>query len=323
MKSDVSPLLSVCLLTYNHVDYIQQSIESILMQKVDFPIEIVIADDCSTDGTQEIVKDYAAKYEFIRPILQEKNVGMARNVMDLLSTPSGKYVACIEGDDYWTDSYKLQKQVDFLEVNSDFAISFHRVNVVYEADNDKNHITNTNDTVKTFEDLAAGNFIHTVSCVFRRQFKSLPDWFANLSVTDYPVHLLNAQHGKIGFINEVMAVYRIHKGGMWGAKNPAELYAKWIPIIKECRKQFYPRGEKQFTEQLAKSHQQLCFAYFEANRYKDFRQNFSACIPLVRHIKGRAFFALTVRYLLSYTPGIADLYKKTLTSSKPMIDSSN
>jgi len=165
--------------------------------------------------------------------------------------------------------------------------------------------------------LALNNYIHTVSCVFRHNSFQFPEWFIEIPAGDYVLHLLNAQYGKIGFINEVMAVYRVHKGGVWGAKNLSELYVKWIPIVKECRRHFYPKGAEQFTKQLAKCHQQLCFAYFEANRYKDFRQNFAACIGLVRHIKGRAFLALTIRYLLSYAPGVADLYKKTLTSSKP------
>lgn len=322
--NDSRRTVSIFMMAYNHEEFISQALGGILIQNTDFAVEIVIGEDKSTDKTRSILLDYAQKYpNKLKLILHNKNIGANKNQMSVLNACDGKYIAFCEGDDYWTDSRKLQRQIDFLEANPDFSVCFHPVKVVYEDGNKEPEITNENQAeTTTFEDLALNNFIYTVSCVFRNNSLHLPDWFYKMPAGDYPLHLLNAQYGKIGFINEVMAVYRVHKGGAWGAKNLAELYAKWIPIVKECRQHFYPKGAEQFTKQLAKSHQQLCFAYFEANRYKDFRQNFSTCIPLVRHIKGRAFFALTIRYLLSYAPVLADLYKKTLTS-KPMLDSSN
>ena len=110
-----APLLSVCLITYNHNKYIREAIESILMQKVNFTWELIIADDFSTDGTREIVLEYKEKYpDFIKLILQEKNVGATRNWIDLIIAPKSKYIAYFEGDDYWTNPYKLQKQRDFI-----------------------------------------------------------------------------------------------------------------------------------------------------------------------------------------------------------------
>jgi hypothetical protein len=99
--------------------------------------------------------------------------------------------------------------------------------------------------------------------------------------------------------------------------------ARWVTVVEECREQFYPRGKEQFTMHLARSYQQLCFAYFEANRYKDFRRNLQSCIPLIRHFEGRTFLALGIRFFLSFAPGLAEVYKKTLTSSKPTPSSSN
>ena len=121
-----SSLLSVRLITYNHEKYIRQAIDSILAQKVNFTWDIVIADDFSTDSTRSILIEYEKKYpNLIKLILQKENVGPARNFVDLISFKTSSYIAYIEGDDYWTDSLKLQKQVDFLEKNIDYSICFH------------------------------------------------------------------------------------------------------------------------------------------------------------------------------------------------------
>ena len=127
-------LLSVCLSTYNHVKYIREAIDGVLMQKVNFSWELIIADDFSTDGTREIVLSYKEKYpEFIKLVLQEKNVGALRNWFDLLNVPASKYIAYFEGDDYWTDSYKLQRQVDFLEKNEDYGLVWTDVDFYHQA----------------------------------------------------------------------------------------------------------------------------------------------------------------------------------------------
>ena len=104
------PLLAVCLITYNHKTFIQEALEGVLMQKVDFPFKIIIADDYSTDGTRDILLQYKERYpDLITLILQQKNVGAAQNWIDLITAPKSKYIACFEGDDYWTDENKLQK----------------------------------------------------------------------------------------------------------------------------------------------------------------------------------------------------------------------
>ena len=117
------PLVSVFMITYNHEKFIAQAIEGVLMQKTNFPFELIIGEDCSTDRTREIVVDYAQRFpEIIKPILHEKNVGMKSNMNTCMQACSGKYTAICEGDDYWIDSLKLQKQVGFLEAHSDFSM---------------------------------------------------------------------------------------------------------------------------------------------------------------------------------------------------------
>ena len=127
----MNPLLSVCLITYNHKDYIVQAIEGVLMQKVNFSFELIIADDFSTDGTREIILDDEKKYPLlISLILQKKNVGPLKNWLELIKTPKAKYIAYFEGDDYWTDFNKLHKQVDFLDTNRDFVLCYHNTNIL-------------------------------------------------------------------------------------------------------------------------------------------------------------------------------------------------
>jgi glycosyltransferase involved in cell wall biosynthesis len=132
-----TPLLSVCLITYNHEKYIRQAIEGVLRQNVNFDWELIIADDFSTDGTRAILQEYQERNPTrIRLILQEKNVGPAQNWLDLMNAPKSKYIAYFEGDDYWIDENKLQQQVDFLEQNPTFSLCHSNVEVI-----DKESIT--------------------------------------------------------------------------------------------------------------------------------------------------------------------------------------
>jgi glycosyltransferase involved in cell wall biosynthesis len=130
----VPPLVSVRTLTYNHEKYIAQCLEGILMQRTNFPFEVVVGEDCSTDRTQEIVLAYEKKYpDKIRAITSERNVGAARNIVRVQQACQGKYHAFCEGDDYWIDPLKLQKQVDFMEAHPDVSLCFHNVFVVKES----------------------------------------------------------------------------------------------------------------------------------------------------------------------------------------------
>lgn len=121
------PLLSIVTITYNHELFIAKTIEGVLMQQVNFPMEFIIAEDCSTDNTKKIVLDYANLYpELIKVITSENNVGAVANERRAMLAARGKYIAFCEGDDYWTDPLKLQKQVDFLETHPEYCVCFHR-----------------------------------------------------------------------------------------------------------------------------------------------------------------------------------------------------
>ncbi len=132
INSPIIPLVLISCTTYNHAPYIRKCLEVFLMQKTTFPIQVIIHDDCSTDGTKEIIEEYAAKYpDIIFPMFQTENQYSKgiRGLMARFNFPrcGGKYIALCEGDDYWTDSSKLEKQVDFLEANSDYVGCFHKI----------------------------------------------------------------------------------------------------------------------------------------------------------------------------------------------------
>ena len=134
--SSSAPLVSICCITYNHEQFIREAVDGFLMQKTDFPIEIIIHDDASIDGTTKIIKEYQGKHaELIKLIIQTENQYKTRGfgfLVDLFQQAQGKYIALCEGDDYWTDPLKLQKQVDFLEANPDYSLVSHRRKVYDE-----------------------------------------------------------------------------------------------------------------------------------------------------------------------------------------------
>lgn len=218
-----TPLLSVLTMSYQHERFIEECIESVAMQKCDFPIQHIIVDDCSRDSTRKLIEQKAAKYPHIVPVfLPRKKKGL--NIESLFKRCQSEYVALCDGDDYFTDPYKLQKQVDFLGKNKDCSLCFHYVNVKYD-DNSKEPFIYPAPSMLPrgvrekyyLADLLQGNFIQTNSVVYRWRFRDgLPDWFrSDLCPSDWYWHLLHAEMGKIGFLPEVMSVYRRHSASLY------------------------------------------------------------------------------------------------------------
>jgi glycosyltransferase involved in cell wall biosynthesis len=216
--------LSVAMITYNHERYIGQAIESILAQSVNFDYEIVIGEDCSTDSTREIVMDFARDYpNRIVPLLRDRNLGGPRNLEATLASCRGHFVALLEGDDYWTSEDKLQKQVDFLEAHPDCALCCHRVKFLNETDPAGFCIYPTRPAgAYTIEDLLRANFVMTCSAVMRRELMyDVPRWIAEMKVGDWARSALVARHGTIELMDEIMATYRVHPGGVWTSLSPS------------------------------------------------------------------------------------------------------
>jgi glycosyltransferase involved in cell wall biosynthesis len=207
-------------MTYNHAKFIAQAVESVLEQQVNFDYELLISEDCSTDGTRDLVIEFQQKYpQRIRLLLSAQNLHNNEIVRRGLRAAQGQYIALLDGDDYWSSPYKLQKQVNFLDAYPDCAVCFHNALVVHEDGSREPWLWTPahQKQISRLADIWLGNFIATCSTMFRRGlFGDVPDWYISLfPITDWPLHLLNAEHGYIGYLNEVMGVYRYHSGGLY------------------------------------------------------------------------------------------------------------
>ena len=215
--------VSVIMITYNHEFYIRQAVEGVLAQKVNFDFELIIGNDNSPDGSDQIINDVITnnpKGNIIKYINRVENIGMQPNFIDAYYKCSGKFIAICEGDDYWTDPLKLQKQVDFLEGNPDYVLCFHQVSIL-KTDGEivEDFITKVPENYETIETLARlGNYIHTPSVVFRNVIKEFPFEFEQSPIGDYFLYMMLADHGKLKYLDERMAVYR-EGVGIWSAKS--------------------------------------------------------------------------------------------------------
>lgn len=225
MDSEVK--VSVYCLAYNHEKYIRDCLEGFVNQKTNFRFRVIVHDDASTDGTQEIIKEYASKYkDIIVPILQKENqYSQGINMVEVFIKPLliGKYVAVCEGDDYWCDENKLQKQYDIMEAHPEYSASVHQTRAINcqtkeEGLCSKIKETGVVDINKIFSD--RGPVYQTSSLFYRRELMDNKPPFCNISkrVGDYPLEMHLALQGKIHFDNEVMSVYRQFTETSWSLK---------------------------------------------------------------------------------------------------------
>jgi glycosyltransferase involved in cell wall biosynthesis len=228
------PKVSVLMISYNHEAYIAQAIDSVLAQTTDFDVEIVIGEDCSTDGTRRIALDYQRRHPGrIRVLAREKNLGMLPNLVDTYQNCRGQYIALLEGDDYWCDPLKLKSQVELLDARSDFAICFHNVAVVGDrSDGFPAQLCRNVPEVSTIEDLAFQLYIPTCSVVLRNGLiPEFPAWFYKLGMGDWPLLLLAAQQGRIWYFDKIMAHYRRHPGGIWSSESNSRNSEKLLDAV--------------------------------------------------------------------------------------------
>ncbi|MHB8904501.1 MAG: glycosyltransferase [Melioribacteraceae bacterium] len=218
-----TPLVSIGMITYNHEKYIREAIDGVLMQKTNFQFELVIGEDFSSDNTNQICKEYAKTHsKKINLLPSTMNHGMLPNFVRTLEACHGKYIALCEGDDYWTDPYKLQKQVDFLEQNPEYSICSHNVEVLSEETGQKiEWLGKKENNESTIRDLLSkGSGGATCSLVFRNyHFRNLREWFQDIQGGDWALQILLTTKGKMFYFNEVMGVYRRHDGGISSSKN--------------------------------------------------------------------------------------------------------
>jgi glycosyltransferase involved in cell wall biosynthesis len=228
-------LVDILMPVYNQEKFIQDALNGVVMQKTSFKYRLVIGEDFSTDRTRSIIERYVREYpDIIEAFYREKNLGPYGNSGLLFKEMKAKYIAICEGDDYWTDPFKLQKQVDFMESNPEYSICYHLVEILNADGKFEPETLNTSVMPRTYtvQDLALGNIIHTPSVLFRNGLiGEFPEWFTKCAAADYVMHMLNARKGKIYFMPEVMAVYRIHSGGIWSKVNLTGRTKKWLETL--------------------------------------------------------------------------------------------
>jgi glycosyltransferase involved in cell wall biosynthesis len=205
------------MITYNHGPFIAQAIDSVLAQNTNFDYEIVIGEDCSTDITREICIDYQKKYpDKIKLLLNENNMGMMPNFIQTLNASKGKYIAILEGDDYWIENYKLQKQVDILEAQLEYSMVFTARNVV---DKEGNFVRTErcSDTVYTTKDVVE-SFIPETQTIVMRYYKNLAEFLEKNSKHPSGDRLITyfcSLFGDILYLDEITSVYRDTGSGVW------------------------------------------------------------------------------------------------------------
>lgn len=214
--------LNVILISYNQQNYIRQAIESILVQKLDGEVEVVVADDASQDGTFDIIKEYEGKSPFRFVYMpRDVNVGMRMNYKRAFAACDGDYVAILEGDDWWSSEDHLQQHVDFLKKHKKCAMSFNRIN--YHNDNNGEFDLSywpfpSESYTYTLKDLIVDGdmIVNLSSCVFRTALiKTLPDAFFELDFADWELGMWMAQYGKIATLKQSTSVYRCNPNGQW------------------------------------------------------------------------------------------------------------
>lgn len=272
------------MITYNHEKFIREAIDGVLMQETNFEYEFIIANDCSTDNTDIVIQGCTNKHPMknsIKYLNHKENKGIMLNFISALQLCNGKYIALCEGDDYWTDPSKLQKQVDFLENNSDFTICFHNAKKLIQETGDDSDVFFTNPTkdVYTIIDIIKKNFIPTLTCIYRNNlFKKLPDWYYDAFPGDWPLHILNAQFGKIKYIDEIMAVYRIHEGGSVSMGKTLEFnYERYIKTFKAIEKDKEIKHKMTIAYTISNFYFDLFILYIKEKKYNKARIAIANC----------------------------------------------
>lgn len=246
-------MVSVCCLTYNHEKYIRDALEGFVSQKTNFAYEVWIHDDASTDKTASIIKEYEKKYPYIiKTIYESENqYSQGVNIMKKYMYPkfSGKYVAICEGDDYWCDIHKLQKQVDFMESHIDYSACVHNTKLLDQR-NGKEKLFNTSliDMDLDFEKVIMdwGTQFHTSSVLCRKELVCVPEEMERSDIGDYPLAIYLMLMGSVRYLHEVMSVYRQWIEGSWTSRTYLNSTQQEVIALQQREIEYDERIEKYF-----------------------------------------------------------------------------
>ena len=318
---DIAPLVSICCLTYNHEAYLRDTLEGFLMQRVDFPMEILINDDASTDGTRAIIREYAEKYPaLIRPFYQDVNLysqGKDLCLEVLYPAARGKYIALCEGDDYWTDPMKLQLQVDFLEAHPDYSACVHDTVVHYCGGEkpDRPLLHHGQDCDVRFEDVLFGmsHAFHTSSIVARKAIIAHPADFFYVGLAhgfgDHPDGLWMITNGPVRCLDKCMSVYRMHSNNASWSTLVDGAYDKMLEFFNgklELLRAYRPYAA---PERLAAVDEAILETEFEMMRFEG-RDREQRKPPYDRILRKQSLSYRAVNLVKCLFPGLQRLYRK-------------
>lgn len=275
-------MVTIRCLVYNHEPYLRQCLDGFVMQKANFRFEAIVHDDASTDGSAAIIREYAEKYpDIIKPILETENQyskkdGSLTRIMN--AHTHGKYVALCEGDDYWTDPLKLQKQVDFLEANPEYTMCFARALEHYEDGSREDELFSLVEDrdyegIEFFENW----IVATASVLYRKEILSSPlckEYQANKKIIfgDTPLFLTCAHYGKVRGMSDVVSVYRRHDGGMTKtALRDYNRYKRYQYHVLEIYKVFGSAYKKKSIEFFVNGH---CNVFWETSRQRELKTRY-------------------------------------------------
>ena len=251
------PLVSVLMLAWEHGPYIRQAIESVLAQQSPYPYELLIGEDASTDDTLTVCEEYQARFPaLVKVMATAENLGMHRNFARLWDSAEGEYVAFCEGDDYWCDTAKITRQVEFLRSHSDCTLCGTFTDKV--AEDAAGHWVPAGEVrpkaIKqkySFEELVTGYHFHFSSVMLRKDSPHFPAWFSSVYCVDRPLYLLAAVNGFAGLLPDVMSVYRLHGGGNWSSISMERKAQRSTELFLTMRDYFDEKYRRLFEQTLA------------------------------------------------------------------------
>ncbi len=268
--------VSVAMITYNHERYIEQAVRSVLIQTVDFPYEIVIGEDCSTDRTREILIELQRQHpDRIRLLEHPRNLGMLPNFVATLKACQGKYVALLEGDDYWVDDTKLQRQVDFLDAHPECSICHTNAYRVIEGQTITEaalwHLKPLPSRITTAHLLGEYGIVTCTAMYRHRLFDEFPVWYTAGYSGDWTLHLLNLRYGEAGYLDQPTGAYRIHPQSNWSSLDRREELRRMIATIELVRPVIPAALQPQLDRMIELKHEDMLEQMFREGQSEEAR----------------------------------------------------
>lgn len=311
------PLVTICCITYNHENYIEDALQGFLMQETNFPIEIIVHDDASTDRTAKIIDNYYQQFpDLISKILQTDNQfskGMHLVLGNVYARAQGEYIAVCEGDDYWTDPAKLQKQVDFMQTHPECSLSCHKVLVDHEGQPEKNYIFPDldDDQVYSRDEMYQKYVSATCSVMFRAEkINELVAFLEGFKVGDMPLYSFYLQYGKFGYIDQVMAVYRKNKSSYWNPNYDKLRFPVLFDTFTKIKTKLNIKNSKPLNAQISFYGDELLKKYYAENDFTLMRQTIHKIGTSIFSAKKHRKRRFVIYSFIAYFPFLYKAYRQ-------------